>query len=267
MRYPKTSAGSFSEEATVPITFHCPKCRHKLRSRDGSEGRRVRCPGCKTAAVVPGMSLGPAEFPAGMDVPVPATPRRSGRVPSWVQPVIAGLAVSIPIVSCLVLLCRPEVTPKPPDVVPVVAKVQMPEVVLAPEPETTIPATWPATPADRPEPPVVADVPPAEVGPAEIPPAPPAEPTAGLEAVLAHRGEREAASSKPAEATVPDPADDPPPVRRAATASIPRPARSMPSAGYSSLGSSGSSMCGALTKKGLPCRRMVRGGGYCYQHR
>jgi hypothetical protein len=38
----------------MPITFDCPACKHRLRSRDGSEGRRVRCPGCKTAAVVPG---------------------------------------------------------------------------------------------------------------------------------------------------------------------------------------------------------------------
>lgn len=26
-------------------------------------------------------------------------------------------------------------------------------------------------------------------------------------------------------------------------------------------------MCGAPTKKGRPCRRKVRGGGYCYQHK
>jgi len=27
------------------------------------------------------------------------------------------------------------------------------------------------------------------------------------------------------------------------------------------------SLCGAPTKSGRPCRRKVRGGGYCYQHR
>jgi hypothetical protein len=27
------------------------------------------------------------------------------------------------------------------------------------------------------------------------------------------------------------------------------------------------SICGAPTKAGRPCRRKVRGGGYCYQHR
>ncbi|MCI0489196.1 MAG: hypothetical protein L0229_21605 [Blastocatellia bacterium] len=26
-------------------------------------------------------------------------------------------------------------------------------------------------------------------------------------------------------------------------------------------------LCGAPTKSGRPCRRKVRGGGYCYQHR
>jgi hypothetical protein len=26
-------------------------------------------------------------------------------------------------------------------------------------------------------------------------------------------------------------------------------------------------LCGAITKKGTPCRRRVRGGGRCYQHR
>lgn len=31
--------------------------------------------------------------------------------------------------------------------------------------------------------------------------------------------------------------------------------------------SSTSSLCGARTKSGRPCRRKVKGGGYCYQHK
>jgi hypothetical protein len=29
----------------------------------------------------------------------------------------------------------------------------------------------------------------------------------------------------------------------------------------------GATLCGAPTKSGAPCRRRVRGGGYCFQHR
>jgi hypothetical protein len=29
----------------------------------------------------------------------------------------------------------------------------------------------------------------------------------------------------------------------------------------------GTTLCGAPTKSGAPCRRRVRGGGYCFQHR
>lgn len=40
-----------------------------------------------------------------------------------------------------------------------------------------------------------------------------------------------------------------------------------PSSARSSGSSAESSLCGAPTKKGGPCRRKVKGGGYCYQHR
>jgi hypothetical protein len=48
------------------------------------------------------------------------------------------------------------------------------------------------------------------------------------------------------------------PVTLAENSSLPRPAAPTDTA---------TTLCGAPTKSGAPCRRRVRGGGYCFQHR
>jgi hypothetical protein len=47
----------------MPITFHCPACRHRLKVPDGSAGKRGKCPNCSTRLSIPFASDDSASVP------------------------------------------------------------------------------------------------------------------------------------------------------------------------------------------------------------
>jgi hypothetical protein len=54
----------------MPITLNCPKCKKPFRVREGSVGKRVRCPACTAVLQIPG-NISPSSL-ALMDLPSPS---------------------------------------------------------------------------------------------------------------------------------------------------------------------------------------------------
>src|SRR5688572_15305530 len=59
----------------------------------------------------------------------------------------------------------------------------------------------------------------------------------------------------------------PAPDRLAENNSLPQPAQQTNAPSETGITQTDSALCGAPTKSGGACRRRVRGGGYCFQHR
>jgi hypothetical protein len=75
------------------VRVQCPQCRKTMRAREGSAGKRVRCPACANSVVVPGSHPAPpADGPEAVAVSEPQVRRR--RWPWLVAGAAAGLLLA-----------------------------------------------------------------------------------------------------------------------------------------------------------------------------
>lgn len=73
----------------MPIKFECA-CGNRVKAPDGSGGRRVRCPRCRAAVVVPGPATGGADLGTGVREALAwqdgVRERRSAPAARWLGP-------------------------------------------------------------------------------------------------------------------------------------------------------------------------------------
>jgi hypothetical protein len=88
----------------MPIEVRC-ECGKRLRARDGSAGKRVKCPACGAAVSVPAGE--PEEGPTPTDRPGRPTPNE-GNIDIWTEPAVAlpGLVALNAEVLCLATVFR-----------------------------------------------------------------------------------------------------------------------------------------------------------------
>jgi WD40 repeat protein len=84
----------------MPITIRCP-CGKALKARDESAGKKVKCPGCGQAVLVPGPAEAVTAQPPPRRDPVPAPPPRQGRDAGAAPPGPQRQSVAVRVLSAL----------------------------------------------------------------------------------------------------------------------------------------------------------------------
>jgi len=92
----------------MPITVACPSCRKALKAPDNAAGRKVKCPGCGSALIIPAPQMPAAPF-EDLPVPTPATPTTRAKTPNRIilfAAIGGGVLVALVLIAVVIALIK-----------------------------------------------------------------------------------------------------------------------------------------------------------------